>query len=306
MKNQRSKDQLSMFHDPTRVKGYMPPEIGEALNNGAALIISVSGGKDSDCMALELAAARDHYGWAGPMALIHADVGRMEWKQSIGHCERLAQRLGVELFVVRHAKRDLLDGIHHRMEVRPDVPPFPSSAARWCTSDFKRAVIDKWLRNNIPDGENAVCTIGYRREESTSREKKDCFDPREDASAPTKNRYVFDWHPLLEYTEEEVWSVIGYTMDELAAIRADVAAYRVGRTPDEVFAYIDSLEFKAHPAYALGNQRVSCAICVLASKNDHRNGAWAQPELHQELIQIEDTSNFWFQQARSLRDLDVS
>lgn len=304
MKN-RSRNQLDLFPDPTRMKGYIPPQIGEALNNGAALIVSVSGGKDSDCMALELAAMREHYGWVGPFALIHADVGRMEWKQSIGHCEQLAQRLGVELFVVRHAKRDLLDGIWRRMEQRPDAPPFPSSAARWCTSDFKRAVIDVWLRNNIPDDMNAVCTIGYRREESTSREKKGCFDPREHASAPTKNRYVYDWHPLLEYTLEDVWQVIGYTMDELHAIQADVAAYRVGRTPEEVFAYIDAIGFKAHPAYALGNDRVSCALCVLANKNDHQNGAWAQPDIHQELIQIEDQSGFWFQEARSLRELNV-
>lgn len=304
-KNRLSKQQLGMFPDPTRVKGYIPPEIREALDNGAALVVSVSGGKDSDCMALELAAMREHYGWSGPFGLIHADVGRMEWKQSIAHCERLAQWLGVELFVVRHAKRDLLDGIHRRMEVRPGVPPFPSSAARWCTSDFKRAVIDVWLRNNIPDGVNAVCTIGFRREESTAREKKECFDPREDASAPTKNRYVFDWHPLLEYTLEDVWRVIGYTLDELAAIQAEVAAYRVGRTPEEVFAYIDDIGFRAHPAYALGNHRVSCAICILADQNDHRNGAWAQPDIHQELIQIEDASGFWFQEARSLRDLGI-
>lgn len=196
--------------------------------------------------------------------------------------------------------------ISYKGFIPPDIlAALDGGAARWCTSDFKRAVIDKWLRNNIPDGESAVCTIGYRREESTARKKKDCFDPRDNASAPTKNRFVFDYHPLLDYTESDVWGVIGYTMDELAAIRADVAAFRVGRTPDEVFAYIETLNFKAHPAYALGNRRVSCALCVLADKGDLKNGAWANPELRDELVSIEERSGFTFRHKFSLTELDA-
>jgi len=260
------------------------------LDEGAQLIVSVSGGKDSDCMALELATMRRVYGWSGRLILIHADVGRMEWKQSLPHCQKLATRIGVPLVVVKHPKRDLLEGIERRMEVRPDAPPFPSSAARWCTSDYKRAVIDTWLRNHI--GTAAVCTIGFRREESTARERKPEWQERVHASAPTKRRRVIDWHPILDYKLPDVWRVIGYTVDELRAIQTEVK--RTGIVP---------VDFKAHPAYAYGNERVSCAMCVLGNLNDLRNGAKHNPETHAALIAIENRSEFTFQQHRSLKHL---
>jgi len=40
----------------------LPEEIIKALDNGGALVVSVSGGKDSDCLTLELAQMRDDIG----------------------------------------------------------------------------------------------------------------------------------------------------------------------------------------------------------------------------------------------------
>ena len=118
----------------------LPPEIAGLLQAGATLLISVSGGKDSDCMALELARLRASHGWPGDLLLIHADTG-MEWPESEAHCRQLARRLRAELVVVRH-DHTLLEGIRRRMAKRPDAPPFPSSQARYCTSTWKRWVID--------------------------------------------------------------------------------------------------------------------------------------------------------------------
>lgn len=241
-------------------------------------------------MALELEQARREHNWTGRFVLIHADVGRMEWKQSLPHCEQMAARVGAEFVVVKHSERDLLEGIHRRQQVRPDAPPFPSSAARWCTSDFKRSVIDVWLRNNIDDA--AVCTIGFRREESRARRKKPFWQYRTAASSKQKHRTVADWHPILEYTLTDVWRVIGYTLDELAAIQKQVKI--TGVVPDD---------FKAHPAYALGNHRVSCALCVLADQHDLLNGARYNPELFRELVDIEIDSGFSFQQNKPLSAL---
>jgi hypothetical protein len=268
----------------------LPGDVRGMLESGADLVVSVSGGKDSDCMALELASLRAVYGWDGRFILIHADVGRMEWPQSLPHCAALADRLGAEFVVVRHAKRDLMDGIHLRMETRPDAPPFPSSAARWCTSDYKRAVIDKWLRNNVPTA--AVSAIGFRREESAARAKQPLCEVRAGATAPTKGRRVLDWHPILEYRLADVWRVIGYTLDELRAIQTETK--RTGIVP---------IDFRGHPAYAFGNERVSCALCVLGSLNDLRNGAAHNPAIHAELVEIEERSGFTFQQGRSLKVL---
>lgn len=57
----------------------LPAEIQHALDKSAALIVSVSGGKDSDAMALALHRARQLFDWRGRFILCHADLGRMEW-----------------------------------------------------------------------------------------------------------------------------------------------------------------------------------------------------------------------------------
>jgi hypothetical protein len=61
----------------------LPDEIRHSLNDDAALIVSVSGGKDSDAMALTLYHARQHFGWRGRFIICHADLGRMEWPQTL-------------------------------------------------------------------------------------------------------------------------------------------------------------------------------------------------------------------------------
>lgn len=58
---------------------HIPPELHTILSAGDHLIVSVSGGKDSDCQAIELARLRSQHGWTGRFIFIHADVGRMEW-----------------------------------------------------------------------------------------------------------------------------------------------------------------------------------------------------------------------------------
>ena len=60
--------------------------------------------------------------------------------------------------------------------------------------------------------------------------------------------------------------------------------------------------FTAHVAYLRGNNRVSCALCPLANKNDLANGARYNPGLFRELVEIEITSGFSFQHKRWLAD----
>ena len=85
------------------------PEITSALDGGAAVAIGVSGGKDSAATALATIDYLEHVGHRGPRVLIHSDLGRVEWRQSLPACERLAVRLGLELMVVRRETGDLVD-----------------------------------------------------------------------------------------------------------------------------------------------------------------------------------------------------
>lgn len=270
----------------------IPPTIEPLLQEGATLLVSVSGGKDSDCMALELARLRAIHSWPGDLLLIHADTG-MEWPQSEPHCHQLADRLGAELVVVCH-DHTLLEGIRRRMVKRPDAPPFPSSQARYCTATWKRGVIDKFIRNAYPSDTNVVCAIGVRAEESRSRAKRDNVTVRKGAAAPTKNRQVLDWLPIHHYTLSDVWLVLGYSLSELIALQRQYA------TSEPAVQQQMALDFAAHVAYLRGNNRVSCGICPLANQNDIANGVRYNLDLFRDLVEIEITSGFSFQPKRWL------
>lgn len=266
--------QLTLFDRFRPRQLNIPDTVQDAMAAGAHLVISVSGGKDSDAMTWVLRDWHRAEGFTGDICLIHADLGRMEWMETPAYVESLTRRTGLPLHVVRHHKHDLLAGIQERMLKRPDAPPCPSSAARWCTSDFKRAPISKWIRNQYPDDATVICAIGMRADESAARAKKPVLKERKDCCAPTKNRIVYDWLPIHHWVEDEVWEAIDHLGDGLY-----------------------------HVAYDRGNDRLSCALCVLGCRGDLRNGAHNRPDTYRALVQIEDDSGFTFQQGLSLREV---
>jgi hypothetical protein len=70
-------------------------------------------------------------------------------------------------------------------------------------------------------------------------------------------------------------------------------------TPDQIF----ETSFKAHPAYALDNERLSCGLCIFGSLRDLRNGARQNPEVYREYVQLEVESGYAFQPRRWLGDI---
>jgi tRNA(Ile)-lysidine synthase TilS/MesJ len=85
------------------------PEVTQALRNAATVAIGVSGGKDSAATAFATIDYLNEVAHQGPRLLIHSDLGRLEWRQSLSVCERLAANLGLDLMVVRRESGDLLD-----------------------------------------------------------------------------------------------------------------------------------------------------------------------------------------------------
>lgn len=154
----------------------------------------------------------------------------------------------------------------------PSRPCWPSSAVRYCTSDLKRGPISRWIRNAYPTG-NVVCAIGLRREESSSRAKKLSVSVREDCTAPTLKRLTLNWLPIHQWTIVDVWNCIQRNGDI------------------------------CHSAYRLGNTRLSCACCVLASVNDLLNGAVQNPDTYRELCRIEAVTGYSFRKDFWLSDL---
>ena len=249
-------------HDPVRL-----------LREGAPLVLSVSGGKDSDAMCHHLLERRQAEGWTGDVVMIHADLGaRVEWQQTPDYVQHLAQRKGVPLYVVRWTHGDLIDRIWQRYYKDPSRPCWPSAQMRYCTADLKRGPISRELRRLFPSG-NVICAMGLRAQESQTRARRPTFSLRTDSSAPTKGRFVYDWLPIHDWTETDVWDCI--------------------RRHGNIH----------HEAYSLGNHRLSCALCVLASLNDLINGAGQNPATYREYCRIEAVTGYSFRKDFWLSDL---
>ena len=156
------------------------PEITSALEAGAAVAIGVSGGKDSAVTAMATIDYLEDLGHRGPRVLIHSDLGRVEWRQSLPACHRLADRLGLELIVVQRETGDLLDRWRSRWEnnVRRYaelscvklILPWSTASMRFCTSELKTSIICRALVQRFP-GQTILSATGIRRQESPNRAK---------------------------------------------------------------------------------------------------------------------------------------
>lgn len=314
----------------------LPEVVEEALQRGASLAVSISGGKDSQALLAALVEARAQRRWPGPFFAIHAHLGRMEWPQTLEHCQRLCDGYGVELVVVSRPQGDLLAEMQQRMETLrgQGKPHWPSSAARYCTADNKRGPIDKVLRQSAPhwpSATNRYCTShqkanqidkrlraaslvisaeGIRADESYARAKRSVVAIRRQITAKALRelepgealrqqqegqRLALTWNPLLTWTVRDVWEACGTSAAELAERRV---LWRVGWEEEALN------DWPAHPAYVMGNERLSCALCVLASRSDLENGARHNRELWQALVAMEEESGFTFRQDLALADLE--
>jgi hypothetical protein len=127
----------------------LTPEVQAMLDRDAVVAIGVSGGKDSDACAIAVSRHLDRIGHKGPRLLVHSDLGRIEWKDSLPNCERLAERLGWELLVVRRQAGDMLARWEGRWQNNVSryedlscvklILPWSTPSMRFCTSELKTA-----------------------------------------------------------------------------------------------------------------------------------------------------------------------
>jgi 3'-phosphoadenosine 5'-phosphosulfate sulfotransferase (PAPS reductase)/FAD synthetase len=302
----------------------------------AALFVSISGGKDGQAMLATIAETHRSRGWACALFAIHADLGRPEWKESLPHCQKLCDDLRIYLKIVRRPQGDLLQEIQDRQAKLTGTgrSAWPTTTQRYCTADQKRDQLNKAKRQPFwPDAQNRYCTsdqkraqidkalrpyslvisaMGMRAGESRARAKKPALsiDPRLTAkvfrslgfmdaldawiASDRSARLAFDWLPIHEWTAGDVWVACGTSAEDLARRQA---LYRNGDTEQALVGW------PAHPAYVFGNERVSCALCILASRSDLRVGALHNPDLYRTYVQMERESGFTFQHKKPLSDI---
>lgn len=242
----------------------------DAIAEGALVVISHSGGKDSQAMMIRLLEAGVP---TQQMLVVHASLGRIEWEGAEDHARVQAEAAGVP-FLVARAKRTLFDMVRDRHATRPEVPSWPSSAQRQCTSDLKRGPIMREVRRyGDAHGYRVIVNcMGLRAEESPARRRRPPWR-RNDAACNTRREW-FDYLPIRDLSTAEV------------------------------FETIKSAGQRPHHAYESGNERLSCVFCIFGSRNDLRNGAATRPELADEYMRLEEITGYSMHMSRRpLREL---
>lgn len=230
------------------------------------IVISSSGGKDSQAMLDVLSAAAVDAGVSDRVVVVHCDLGRVEWNGTLKLAREQAAHYGHRFEVVSRDE-DLLDQVRGR-------GMWPSSEQRYCTSDHKRGQVWKLFtrlanetHGNARGKVDRRCRIldcqGLRIEESRGRRTRLEELIATNGGAWTQSRAtngrrdVVTYYPIADWTEAQVWDLI--------------AASGV----------------RYHHAYDLGMGRLSCAFCIFATRDDLLIAGEANPELLDEYVRVE-------------------
>lgn len=235
------------------------------------IVVNSSAGKDSQAMLDLVVEKATAAGVLDRVSVFHADLGRVEWEGTDVLAEEQATHYGLRFDKIARPQGDLLVHVRER-------GMWPSSAARYCTSDHKRGQGRKMLTRLVKELDldrpaRVLNCMGFRREESPFRSKKEPFTYDRSASGKGTVRQVWEWLPILEWSELDVWERIA----------------QAGT--------------RHHWAYDLGMPRLSCCFCVLASRSALVLSATANPELAAEYVRIEEEIDHRFTMAHSMAEI---
>ncbi|ELQ7070369.1 phosphoadenosine phosphosulfate reductase family protein [Salmonella enterica] len=231
--------------------------IQSLIEAGALFVSNHSGGKDSQAMLIKLLEVVP----AKQLIVVHASLGIIEWPGALELAEKQAKNAGL-VFIVARANKTFFEMVERRFANRPEVPSWPSSSTRQCTSDLKRGPIQREVRRyaKAHGFKTIVNCLGLRAQESPGRAKRQAFRKNE-----TDSNSVLTWYEWLPIHE---------------------------MLTDEVFAVIRESGLQPHYAYALGNERLSCVFCIMASRNDLRNGGRHHPDLLEQYAALEARTGY--------------
>ncbi|MCY4439684.1 MAG: phosphoadenosine phosphosulfate reductase family protein [Deltaproteobacteria bacterium] len=218
------------------------------IRRGALVAVSVSGGKDSQCMTILLAriVPRDQ------LVVVHAPLGEVEWPGTVEHIENTLPAGVPLIFAHVTSGKSLLEHVEER-------GMFPAPKVRWCTASLKRSPIERELRRYLkahPRFEGRlVSAMGLRRDESADRARRIPWK-RSDRNSRA-GREWFDWLPIFDLTAQDVFRIIR----------------EEGQSP--------------HWVYAEGMSRCSCSFCLFSSRSDMRRAAELRPLLYKAYSRLE-------------------
>ena len=294
---------------PTGAAGLTAPV---SLHDYDVVLINISAGKDSMALLVAIVELARTQGYdLDRIIAVHCDLGRVEWAGTADLAEEHARVMGVSYLRVAN-KVDLLDQVRqrkrnllrkaselreaadaarvagdltaaHDLETQSDkkaaAPAWFSSAARYCTKSQKTGEVEKLMTalakawreaGNTDQPIRILNTLGIRADESPARALKTPFGP--DGATNTR-RTVTRWLPIFDWSEGQVW----------ATIRAS--------------------GLRVHGAYQIGTSRLSCALCMLASRKDLLTAARVNRTLVDTYGTVEDEVEATFQNGTSIREI---
>lgn len=242
------------------------------------ILLNTSAGKDSSVAVWYVTALAEAFGVKDRLVLVHATFEE-EWPDAEKVAREQAEQLGVPIQVVSRGE-ELLTYVERRGK-------WPDSKNRYCTSDFKRAPIDKVLTARVARILGSRHTLGrlgrrvrvlnvmgIRAQESPARAKRAAFT--RDLRRTNGRRIVDEWLPIFRLSTTDVWEVI-----------------RAHSIP-------------THRAYALGFTRLSCRICIFASRDTLLAAAWEHPGLFKRYVDVEAKIQHKFRMTQTLADVWTS
>lgn len=279
---------ISLGLGPTRRVSRDTPEQPD-MGDYDIILINSSAGKDSQAMLTYMVDRADAEGVPRDrFVVVHCDLGRVEWEGTRELAEEQAKHYGLRFEVVARAE-DLLDQVESRKRAidakgpqydaagkeKPPAPAWPSSAARYCTSDQKTAQVAKLMTRLVREADmdrpvRILNCLGIRADESPARAKKPYLH-RDTAS--NGKREVTRWLPIFYWSAAQVWE------------------------------RIKESGVRHHPAYDLGMPRLSCVFCVLASEKELVLAARHNPGLAQQYLAVEQRVGSDFKQGLSMRQI---
>ena len=219
------------------------------------ILVNTSAGKDSCAMLDYVVTLATEQGVRDRVHAVHCDLGRVEWACTRDLAERQVAAYDLPFHVVSRPQGDLLVQIEQR-------GMWPSSAARYCTSDQKRGQVNVLVNRLAADCRargiarpRILNCLGLRAAESSSRAKRPAFAPN--ARLTNSRKAVDEWNPIHAWSDAQVWD----------RIRA--------------------AGIETHPAYAQGFPRLSCVFCVFAPQAQLLAAARLNPALAEEYAALE-------------------
>ncbi|GAA2802888.1 hypothetical protein GCM10010441_29520 [Kitasatospora paracochleata] len=244
------------------------------------IVVASSGGKDSQAMLDEVVRSTDAAGVPRDrIVVVHNDLDAtdsgesIEWPGTMELAREQAEHYGLRFVTLRRPQGGLWRQLLQRRM-------WPSSSARWCTSDQKSAQALKLLTALVKESRRAgvqgrpvriLYCLGLRAQESTGRAGKAPIAV--DHSASNGQRTVVRWHPIHNWSERQVWERIAET------------------------------GVRYHWAYDAGMERLSCSLCVLSSGKDLVCAARLRRPLAVEYAGAEAEIGHRFQDKRSMAEV---